>query len=667
MQKIIACLLLILLVRPIYAQKSLLSNLDIITAENAPELQQVGFVGRGTANALDWHPDGTILAVASMSGVWLLDETLQLIRSTPIQQPIIDLAWSPDGSHIAVVSNLRGRCTFQIWDANFIKAQLRLDTCGERSEWNVTGDYLAIFNSYSENNEVYLIDTRTNDIKIVPGQDGTWSPSGDYLFTRLRVSRFYWEDPAMYTWDAITGELISELDITDQQAGWIFWGIDDQNVAISCNESESDTDDITINICRFNVHTGERDMIQHVMTYRLGQAVSLLNKPAWSDNQLKLAWITERFLEGFLKNVLVMDVETNEVTNVGIGTAFDWIPATDYLSAIVGNGDIRIYDMMGNILAESHVFTAPVNMIAVRPGSTHVASAGFGYEQDTHVWDIQQSWINPHLTLFTEPAEIVDYTPDGNHLIAGGTMVTDIVVNQGIHAFDSDTGKRVRTIQAFYDQGASPPDVYWNSDYTEVAERRDNQLELSNGITIQVRDSFEYAAWSPDGVYIATVNYFPDDYSFVVDTWNVLTGKAVNSFSSGMFAFEGLVWSSDSTKIAVLLEHPTGSNIYLRGLRVFTVTEGENYEFDRYDYQVFAEVNIYDSSQQVKAAWNSDGTVLAVALYDMLQIHDLKNEEGNPLVSLPAYDVVSLEWSPDDCFIVTGGKDGIIRLFASPS
>jgi WD40 repeat protein len=231
---------------------------------------------------------------------------------------------------------------------------------------------------------------------------------------------------------------------------------------------------------------------------------------------------------------------------------------------------------------------------------------------------------------------------------------------------DPDTGEYIRGVEGFYDQGGSPPRRYWSVDYQEYAELDNHRLLLSNGVDIEIRNNFLYASWSPNGAYIATVTHFPNDYSFEIQTWNTTTGDSINVFASGMFAFRGLVWSPDSMRIAALLEHPTGSNVYLRGFRVFTVAAGDDYLFDRSDHQIFANANIDITAQQAKAAWNSDVTMLAVVLPDVLEIHALQGD-GTPLVSLTAYGIVDLEWSGDDRFIAAGSEDGTIRIWGVPT
>lgn len=269
---LVGYLLLAFIVSPISAQEEReLLPLEVITAENAGQLQEIGILGRGAATSLDWHPDGDVLAVGSPTGIWLLDENLQILEHTPIQQHITALAWSPDGTQIAVASHLYERCTVQVWDVDFTEAELILDYCGRTIQWNADSRYLAIFNRNPYNNDVQLIDVTTNEVTVLPGQDGAWSPSGDILFTRLRYSWTYTDTPALYSWDVETKETLFALDITDNQSGNILWGIDDRSLAIECRETEADTDSMSVGLCSFDAHTGEITSIREVASYSVGQ------------------------------------------------------------------------------------------------------------------------------------------------------------------------------------------------------------------------------------------------------------------------------------------------------------------------------------------------------------------------------------------------------------
>jgi len=58
---------------PLFLAQVDTDTLETITPENAVLMKQVAMLGRGPINSLAWSPDGTMLAVASPLGVWLYD------------------------------------------------------------------------------------------------------------------------------------------------------------------------------------------------------------------------------------------------------------------------------------------------------------------------------------------------------------------------------------------------------------------------------------------------------------------------------------------------------------------------------------------------------------------------------------------------------------------
>jgi WD40 repeat protein len=453
------------------------------------------------------------------------------------------------------------------------------------------------------------------------------------------------------------------LDITDSQFGTILWASDDHTLVVDCYESEPDSDSDTVGLCSFDAQTGSTKFLHEITTYPKGNAPHLIHS-AWNRKETLLASVNESFTRGFLSAVMVFDVGTNALIYIGEGQIFDWKPNTDTLTAVIGNGEIRTYDTKNReVLAESQWFTAPINDIAIRPSDDQIASTGFGYWQDTHVWDLSESTLDPLLSFRAEPAEIVDYTPDGSQLIAGGTITTDIVVNQQIDSFDADTGKRLRDIASYYQQGGYAPSFIWNADYTA-------ELSSPHNIVYSPETFPAHISWSRDYSMISIVEQSIQDIDFKIGLWDAATGKLLNRFDDGMFAFKDLIWSPTGTHFAITLEHTTGSGVYVRSVHVFKaeVYEGEADDFYIQTppvYEIDTDVDIFESNQQARVAWNHDGTLLAVILPDRLEIHDLAGD-GTPLVTLPAYGIVDLEWSSDDRFIAGGSEDGLIYLWGVP-
>jgi hypothetical protein len=423
-------------------------NLVPITADNADQLQLIGRLGRGVATSLDWHPDGEILAVGSGSGVWLLDETLQTITATPIDTLVSDLAWSPDGSQIAIIKD----CVLEIWSADFAENVFSSDDCAHQVSWSADGRYLW---ALIPDGKSLILDRTTLESQLFDGSIEAWSPDHSRIFTTLWQS----DQNLLYTWEFPTGDLISEIEMPSNYYH-LLWGVDTETVAMLCYDNQA-TVDRQINLCHLNTLTGEATT-QVIVDWSKTSQLSRFEEVMLHPDGQSFAYKNPSH-PAFFSTIWEINLQDGTLGLSAEGTAFDWHPITHQMTSIRGNGQI-ITD--GDNGAESQFFTAPINMIDIRPNQHQIATTGYGYEQDTYVWDIEHSWDDPLLQFYAEPAQIVQYTADGSGLIAGGIIGTDRVINQHIGLYDADTGDLLKMLSSYYGQEL-PANWIFNADYSE--------------------------------------------------------------------------------------------------------------------------------------------------------------------------------------------------------
>jgi WD40 repeat protein len=73
---------------------------QVITSENAHEVTQLDYLGRGTIFRIAWSPDGTQIAVATVTGIYIVD-TLSDKESHCNGSSSGEIAFSPDGTILA--------------------------------------------------------------------------------------------------------------------------------------------------------------------------------------------------------------------------------------------------------------------------------------------------------------------------------------------------------------------------------------------------------------------------------------------------------------------------------------------------------------------------------------------------------------------------------------
>jgi WD40 repeat protein len=163
---IIISFLIVLWSAPLSAQES---DYEVITPENAAQLERIATYGRGTVGSVArWSPDGDTLAVTGTPGVWLFDAgdlnvEPELIDAGDI---ITDVEWSPDGNNIA----FSGHNSVYLWNFEG-KTLTQLDGSGPLA---FTPDSTGL---------AYV---RTTDISPDDVPEGVWH-------TRLAVDVHVWD------------------------------------------------------------------------------------------------------------------------------------------------------------------------------------------------------------------------------------------------------------------------------------------------------------------------------------------------------------------------------------------------------------------------------------------------------------------------------------------
>jgi WD40 repeat protein len=623
--------------------------------------REIARLGRGTANALDWRPDGQVLAIGSATGVWSLDETLNILdHHTPIEI-INDLAWSPDGSAIAVTGTTKQQCQTQIWDAAFSHLQVDIPYCGLEIQWSSNSEYLAAYND--RETEMALIDVASKSHINLPGQVGVWLPGGERLVTSQYYSHFNLGkvEPGVFIWNAETGEKIYE--IMPEELGTIpLWAIDSDHVAIRCNET-TDDDYLHLNVCGLDLKTGEFITNFEIARTQVGNGYFATHIRFLEPDDL-LVYVLDRQNRGFLNSIVTRDIKTEEYQHVGYGQDYDLHPDTNIITSIVGNGYVRNLDRQtGEFLAETYLFTAPINSIAWHPNNQQIASSGFGYDHYTEVWDVQPENYVPRIVLYSEPAGFVTYTPDGSQLVTRGTIGTDIIINiNDGTVWDASTGERQQALGGCYSQFDPCALVAWNADLTQSARCYENEMaQLSDGPTLDVDcNLIRGMFWSPDGSRIATLIGEGDNYT-LVETWNASTGELINSMMSGMEFYEHVVWSPDNTKVAIVGVWGAmgGDNRYVT---ISEVKSGRNYGGSdrgiRYvDLLYYPETIPYS----VPVVWSPDSLKIAASFSDGVHILSATNEQD--LLTIPAVNITSLSWSADGSMLAGGSTDGTIYIW----
>jgi hypothetical protein len=91
--------------------------LPSVSLNNAGQITTLARLGRGVASALEWRPDGQLLAVSSSTGIWFYDKDFALVGNIDQYGSGVGF-WSPDSTKLAVSYGQDGSRFIVIWEVD---------------------------------------------------------------------------------------------------------------------------------------------------------------------------------------------------------------------------------------------------------------------------------------------------------------------------------------------------------------------------------------------------------------------------------------------------------------------------------------------------------------------------------------------------------------------
>lgn len=647
--------------------------------------EQIAQFGRGTAEALDWHPDGDILAVGGSSGVWLYDDTLADLSYFSDLKDIMHVVWSPDGNRLAMInqSSIVTVWRFNSSNYDFSREYTRNfkndNLAGYLAAWSPNSNYLAVITASGA--QIINVDEMHIALQI-PELTSTiaWSNDGGRIAGAIDVGNERGQQIGV--WNAATGNIVDTYSGIESGLYWsdIAWSLDDAvlvgvtSVPATLHVWNVDTANLLNDV---DASAGEFAAYSAMWWVKDDeQLVTIARHISPTGNSYLDVWDSEnwtesgqRILPGYVKHIAKH-------------------PDDDILVLLTRKGQLAIQRIEEPEPSQVRsVHTQPPAILTWSPDGDVLVAAG-SLAESMYLWNMTapsgtEPLVMTHPYSFLELAELrwnagaetlrgILYN---SQFTAPGTQITGIIVE-----WDSRTGEFVSTIHetsghiAHDSSGNYLPVNVWSSDFSRVATVVDETISISivteseNGqiypgdvvAMIHVAGDPATLAWSPDETMLAVIIRDPQGETLAL-VYDSETGEHLNrlrpTFPATLY---DITWSPDSSRLALASRRGIaggGEVEYRLDVKAINPSSEEATHI----------TTVLDTNMSLHHAWHPGGDVIAVTASSGIDIYSLDSvpigNSASPVMLIPGVSATTIEWSPDGITLAGGLADGTIRIW----
>jgi WD40 repeat protein len=672
---ILLCLTLLTTIN-VHAQ----TDLDV-----SPTPQQIMQLGRGTANTLDWHPDGYVMAVGGNLGIWLYDDNLADLAHFEEVGDVLQLAWSPNGEMLATF-NRDG--TLQVWSVALAPYRLTF----HKSRSFKPDDYVILDSAWSPDSQKLavtvktggqILDVMTSETLVVIPEliyAVTWNLDGTQIAGMVDLG-----DEMGYqvrVWNAANGELVNTYTSSDPNLFWsdIEWS-PDGSILVGLTS-------LPATLHAWNVTTGE--LLNDV---NFSADLSAYFDMWWVNEGQQLVTVSRYVTPPGGSTLQVWDTTTWAEVDRKYRPGDDFRdiakhPNAEEWGLLTWDGQIMTWGLQASEpLQTRSVYSQPARLLAWSPDNHNLATAGYS-SASIDIWDVA-TIPQPEAQRAIDPlrgweVDGLRWSENSDTLIgilsipqitAPGAYPTAFIVQ-----WDAQTGEYIGTIHetpgyvAHDDSENYLTHYIWSDDFTRVVtEMSEQPLTISTVGTesdffspdeeITTIDSVDYPSkiiWSPDNTMLAIITRDPQGETSAW-VYDAETGKLVNRLRPTFFTtLYDLTWSPDSTMVAI-----AGS----RGIAGSGETEYrlDVLEVDPSSNEAAHITTVLDANTTFYHAWHPESHAIAVTTSQGIGIYPIESSligvDATPIATILDVRAFALAWSSDGRWLAGGHEDGTVRVW----
>jgi WD40 repeat protein len=597
-----------------------------ISPTNADHIVPLARWGRGEISSISWSPDGTILAIAASSGIYLHNaRTLAEERWIETGSRVHDLMVDPGGDVLAAAL---ADYTVRIW-------------------------------RISDGTLLHTLEAHTNEVNSV-----AFSPDGNYLASGS-------DDMTVNLWQMPHGKLLRTLEVPDswdEVAGYTWMG----NVSFS--------PDGTTLVAESRRSVPGADSYSLVLFWsmpegKMRRTMEGVSNPVFAPDNRTIA------AESGGKMALwsVTDGHILYVLEGDVQTTVSFSPDGQTIAAASTNQRVTLWARSNG--EKQRTLEGPGgSIIAFSPDSEHIAVVAEGA---VVLWEVATAEIQRMLVWDAAEGISVAYSPDGKTL-ATGSQVGNIHlrrVSDGIVTHELQGHKGKITSLAW-----SPDGQMLASGSVDKSVRLWNVADGSLLRTIEGhKDRVTSVAFSPDGTIIASGSWL---YDMTIKLWNVEDGTIIRTLSGHTDRITDVTFSPDGAIIVsgswdntvriwqtydgMLLRTMRGHSDWIRSVAISPDGQKIASGSDDMTIKIWSVSNgsllhTLEGNDWISSiAFSPDGETLACGSWLQEKAVSLWNvRDGTLLHTLRGHTarITSVAFSPTGTQLASGSDDGTVRLW----